>query len=64
MSFYDDAVENTVLAYSVREMTRLICSLASQIDKTPRWRVIKRYKLLETYYRLETDRALLEHMAQ
>lgn len=36
--------------------------LQREINKTPRWNVIKRYLLLEKLYKLDEDRGLLVHV--
>lgn len=35
--------------------------LQRQINKTPKWRMIKRYRLLEKLYKLDEDRGLIAH---
>ncbi len=36
--------------------------LQREINKTPRWNVVKRYILLEKLYQLDEDRGLLAHV--
>jgi len=35
--------------------------LQREINKTPQWRKIKRYRLLERLYKLDEDRGLISH---
>lgn len=42
-------------------MKKEIFHLQRQINHTPKWRVIKRYRLLEKLYKLEEDHGLISH---
>lgn len=37
-------------------------ALQREINKTPKWRKIKRYRLLERLYKLDEDRGLIAHV--
>ena len=44
------------------EMKEQSFSLQREINKTPKWRKIKRYLLLEKLYKLDEDRGLIAHV--
>jgi len=37
-------------------------AIQREINKTPKWRKIKRYRLFERLYKLDEDRGLLAHV--
>lgn len=43
-------------------MDTIIRQLDRQISNTSKWRMVKRYRLLEKLYRLENDKALIDHV--
>lgn len=57
---------NTFLGYSVDDMLATMrkdaFALQREINKTPKWRKIKRYHLLEQLYKLDEDRGLIAHI--
>lgn len=57
---------NTFLGMDVGEMLDAMrkdsFALQRAINHTPKWRKIKRYRLLERLYKLDEDRGLIAHV--
>lgn len=57
---------NTFLGFPVDEMLKAMreasFALQREINHTPKWRKIKRYRLLEQLYKLDEDRGLIAHV--
>lgn len=43
-------------------MTKESFKLQREINRTPKWRMIKRYRLLEKLYKLDEARGLISHV--
>jgi hypothetical protein len=46
----------------LQEMRREAFDLQRQINKTPKWRKVRRYRLFEKLYKLDEDRGLIAHV--
>lgn len=57
---------NTFMGVAVNDMLSEMRSysfeLQTKINKTPKWRKIKRYHLLEKLYKVDEDRGLIAHV--
>lgn len=50
------------IVWMLDNMKKESFKLQRQINHTPKWRMIKRYRLLEKLYQLDEDRGLIAHV--